>query len=133
MGAQVAVAPLLMINFKLVPLLSPLANLLAAPLVASATVLGVLGVIGPTPLSDLGAALADLVLGIAFASALPQVGWLGLGIMLLAGLVHLFQPKLRGVLVLLGAAGIAGLVLARDRRCPIPGQWFSTLVRVMPF
>ncbi|MET0566847.1 MAG: ComEC/Rec2 family competence protein [Acidimicrobiia bacterium] len=121
-GAQVAVAPLLMIHFGLVPLLSPLANLVAAPMVASATILGVLGVMGPTPLSDLGAALADIVLRMAhFASALPQVGWLGLGIVLAAGLVHLYQPKLRGVLVLLGAAGIAGLLLVPGSSLPDPG------------
>jgi competence protein ComEC len=121
-GAQVAVAPLLMIHFGLVPLLSPLANLLAAPLVASSTVLGVLGVMGPAPLSDLGAALADIVLGIArSASALPQVGWLGLGIVLAAGVMHLFQPKLRGVLVLLGAAGVTALVLAPVSSLPDAG------------
>jgi len=121
-GAQVAVAPLLLLHFGLVPLLSPLANLLAAPLVASATVLGVLGVIGPAPVSEVGAALADIVLRIArFASALPQVGWLGLGIVLAAGLIHLFQPKLRGVLVLLGAAGIGGLVLAPGSSLPDAG------------
>ena len=121
-GAQVAVAPLLMVHFGLIPLLSPLANLLAAPLVASSTVLGVLGVVGPAPLADLGAALADIVLRIArSASALPQVGWLGLGIVLGAGLLHLFQPKLRGVLALLGAAGVAALVLAPASSLPEAG------------
>ena len=121
-GAQVAVAPLLLIHFGLVPLLSPLANLLAAPLVASSTVLGVLGVVGPAPLSDLGAAMADMVLTIArFASALPQVGWLGLGIVVAAGLMHLFQPKLRGVLTLLGAVGVAALVLAPVSSLPEAG------------
>jgi competence protein ComEC len=121
-GAQVAVAPLLMIHFGLVPLLSPLANVVAAPLVTSSTVLGVLGVMGPALLADLGAALADIVLRIArSASALPQVGWLGLGIVLGAGLLHLFQPKLRGVLALLGAAGVAALVLAPASSLPDAG------------
>jgi competence protein ComEC len=81
-----------------------------------------LGVMGPALLADLGAALADIVLRIArSASALPQVGWLGLGIVLGAGLLHLFQPKLRGVLALLGAAGVAALVLAPASSLPDAG------------
>ena len=120
-GAQVLVAPLLLIHFGLVPLLSPLANLLAAPLVAASTVLGVLGVIGPTPLSDLGAALARSSLGSPAPPRLcpRSVGWArdrprG-------GLIHLFQPKLRGVLALLGAAGVAVLVLAPQSSLPDAG------------
>ncbi|HEU5112035.1 MAG TPA: ComEC/Rec2 family competence protein, partial [Acidimicrobiia bacterium] len=121
-GAQVAVAPLLMIHFGLIPLLSPLANLVAAPLVAASTVLGVLGVIGPAPLLDLGGALAQVVLGIArSASGLPQVGWLGLGIVLLAGLIHLLQPRLKGVLALLGAAAVTVLLLAPGSSLPDVG------------
>ena len=121
-GAQVAVAPLLIIHFGLVPLLSPLANLLAAPLVTVSTVLGVLGVVGPAFLCDLGAALAAVVLGLArTAAAWPQIGWLGLAIMLAAGLIHLFQPRLRGVLALLGAVIAACLVLAPARPLPEHG------------
>ncbi len=39
-GAQLAVLPIVLAHFDTVPLLSPLANLLAAPLVDVATVLG---------------------------------------------------------------------------------------------
>ena len=121
-GAQVAVAPLLIFHFGLVPLLSPLANLLAAPLVTASTVLGVLGVVGPAVLSDLGAALAAVVLGLArTAAAWPQIGWLGLGIMLAAGLIHLLLPRLRGVLTLLGAVMAAVLVLVPARSLPEHG------------
>ncbi|MGH8947372.1 MAG: ComEC/Rec2 family competence protein, partial [Acidimicrobiia bacterium] len=121
-GAQVAVAPLLILHFGLVPLLSPLANLLAAPLVACSTVLGVLGVVGPAPLSDLGAALADIVLWLArSASGLPQMGWLGMGIVLAAGLIHLLQPRLRGVLALVAAVVVAFLVVAPARSLPEHG------------
>jgi competence protein ComEC len=47
MGAQLAVAPLLLAAFGSVPLFSPLANLFAAPLVAASTMLGAVGVAGP--------------------------------------------------------------------------------------
>ena len=120
-GAQVTVAPLLILHFGLVPLLSPLANLLAAPLVAASTVLGVLGVFGPGFLSDLGAAFAAAVLWLArTASSLPQIGWLGLGVILAAGLIHLLRPMLRGALAVLGAVVVAfmvgpGQVIARAR------------------
>ena len=121
-GAQAAVAPLLILRFGMVPLLSPLANLLAAPLVAAATVLGVIGVVGPEPLSDLGAALAAAVLSLArIASSLPQIGWLGLGVIIGAGLIHLLRPTLRGPLVLLGALLVAFLVLAPTRSLPEHG------------
>jgi competence protein ComEC len=121
-GAQVAVAPLLILHFGVVPLLSPMANLLAAPLVAAATVLGVMGVVGPAPLSDLGAALAAAVLSLArLASSLPQIGGWGLGVVLAFGLIHLLRPKLRGPLVLLAALLVAFLVLAPTRSLPEHG------------
>jgi competence protein ComEC len=121
-GAQAAVAPLLMLHFGLVPLLSPLANLLAAPLVATSTVLGILGVFGPALLSDLGAALAGAVLWLArTASSWPQIEWLGLGVMLAAGLIHLLRPRLRGALTLLGAVIVAVLLLAPARSLPEHG------------
>ena len=122
LGAQLAVAPLLIVHFGVVPLLSPLANLVAAPLVAGSTVLGVFGVVGPTILADLGAGLADAVLWIArTAAAWPQVGWLGMGIMLVAGLIHLLRPGLRGVVALLGAVVVASLLLAPARSLPEHG------------
>jgi competence protein ComEC len=79
LGAQLTVAPLLVFHFGSVPLLSPLSNLVAAPIVSLATLLGIVGV------SGLGLALvpaewlAAVVIDIAHVSAgWPQMGWVGL-------------------------------------------------------
>lgn len=74
-SAQIAVAPLLLAHFGSVPLVSPLANLLAAPLVLASTVAGGLGLlIGMRPLIDLAVTAADIVLGIArLAAPWPQL------------------------------------------------------------
>ena len=79
LGAQLAVAPLLVLHFGSVPLLSPLSNLVAAPIVSLATLLGIAGVTG------LGIALvpaewlAGIIIDIAQVSAgWPQMGWVGL-------------------------------------------------------
>ncbi len=121
-GAQAAVAPLLVLHFGLVPLLSPLANLVAAPLVAVSTVLGAIGVIGPSVIAELGAWMAAVVLWLArIASAWPQIGWLGLGIVLVAVLLHLRLPRLRGVLTLLAATAVAVVLLGPIRTVPEPG------------
>jgi len=121
-GAQTAVAPLLVSHFGLVPLLSPLANLVAAPLVASSTVLGAIGVVGPGSIADLGAWLAGIVLLLArVASAWPQIGWLGLGIILAGVWLHLRLPRLRGVVALLSAALLALTILGPIRAAPNAG------------
>ncbi len=80
-GAQVAVAPLLLIHFGTLPLLSPLSNLVAGPLVALATALAIPGVIGLDPALSLASGLAGLVIEIArVGSGWPQVGWIGFGV-----------------------------------------------------
>ena len=45
LSAQVAVVPLLLLHFQTVPLLAPLANLMAAPVVTIATIFGGVGVL----------------------------------------------------------------------------------------
>ncbi|MDJ0954195.1 MAG: ComEC/Rec2 family competence protein [Acidimicrobiia bacterium] len=74
-SAQLAVVPLLLLHFGTVPLLSPVANLLAAPLVTGATAAAGLGVIVSWDLPvHLAATLAGLVLGVArTASGWPQL------------------------------------------------------------
>jgi competence protein ComEC len=121
-GAQVAVAPLLVVHFGLVPLLSPLANLVAAPVVASSTVLGAIGIVGPRELVTVGAWLAGLVLSLArLASGWPQIGWLGLGAILASVALCLRSPRLRGGLALGAAVVVATLVVGVTEHLPTPG------------
>ena len=79
-GAQLAVAPVALTVFGSVPLLAPLTNLAAIPIVSAATALGAVGIAtGLDPLVDLAAVGAAAVLAIArVAAAWPQVGWTGL-------------------------------------------------------
>lgn len=84
-GAQLAVAPLLLYHFGSLPVLSPIANVVAAPLVAAATATGGVGVLtGVDAVTRLAVGLASVVLAIAHAAAdWPQVGWAGFGVMLI--------------------------------------------------
>jgi competence protein ComEC len=112
----------LVLHFGLVPLLSPLANLVAAPLVAASTVLGAVGVAGPALVADLGAGLAGVVLWLArVASVWPQIGWAGLIIVAVGGWVYLKMARFRGLLALLAAAVLAVSVLAPTRAAPDAG------------
>lgn len=75
LSAQAAVAPLLLLHFGSVPLLSPIANLAAAPLVTLATALSGAGVLtGWRLLLDLAGAVAGAVLETArVAGEWPQL------------------------------------------------------------
>ena len=108
-GAQLAVLPIILAHFATVPLLSPLANLLAAPLVTAATVLGGIGAItGIGPVLDLGLMAARGVLTVASTAAgWPQVGLGGVVIAALAAVGFAFAGPLRPFL---GVAACAGLV-----------------------
>jgi competence protein ComEC len=121
-GAQLAVAPLLIFHFGQVPLLSPLANLVGAPLVAAATVLGSLGVVGLAAATDLAVAGAAAVLAIArTAAGWPQIGWGGLVLALIVLTVVIFRPASRPILGLLTSGAIAWLVLGPVPDLPDPG------------
>ena len=112
-SAQAAVAPLLLIHFGAVPLFAPVTNVVAAPLVAGATAAGGIGVMsGVRPMTGLGVLAADAVLAVArFGRDLPQLGWGGV-VVVAAGVATLaLLPRLRPVLALAGALGIAGLTL----------------------
>jgi len=122
MGAQIAVAPLLLGAFGSVPLLSPLANLVAAPLVAASTVIGAIGVAGPGFLVDIGAWLAGTVLWVARgASVWPQLDpWAVLATGIVLGVGARFR-RTRPVLGVVGASLVVVLVLGIGARPPDPG------------
>jgi competence protein ComEC len=122
LGAQLAVAPLLLMAFGTVPLLSPLANLIAAPLVAASTVIGAVGVAGPGFLVDVGAGLADLVLWVARgASVWPQLGpWAVLAAV--TGMAAAFRyPGGRPAMALAGAGLLVIQVFGLGSRPPDAG------------
>ena len=83
-GAQVAVAPVILVVFGSIPLLAPLANLVVAPIVAVTTAIGGMALVLP-PLASLADIGASLILRIAdMAANGPQLGWVGA---IVAGLV----------------------------------------------
>lgn len=121
-GAQLAVAPLLLLHFGSVPLLSPVVNVIAAPLVTGATVLATIGVgglsmaIGPADL------LAESVLALARgASTWPQLNGWQFGFVALTGAAVTAVPILRPVVGSLGAAALAWAMIAPGSAIPAGG------------
>jgi competence protein ComEC len=110
-AAQATVAPLLLLHFGAVPLLAPLANLMAVPLVVAATGLGGIGLlVGADRIVALAAACAGLVLRVARGAAdLPQLGAvpvaLTAALVALAALWRGLRPLLAAVMVVV--VGIA--------------------------
>ncbi|MEA1902691.1 MAG: ComEC/Rec2 family competence protein [Actinomycetota bacterium] len=121
-GAQVAVAPIILIHFESVPLLSPLANLLAAPVVAAATVVGAVGVALFNPLTSVAVWMANLVLWLSRGvSVWPQVGAAGVGLTIAMVMVVLWRPRWRPMLLMASAVAVLVLTLMPDRRLPDVG------------
>jgi competence protein ComEC len=112
-SAQVAVAPFLLAWFGSVPLVAPLANLVAAPLVAAATITGGVGaVLGLPVASTVAAWLAGIVIEVArIAADLPQIDGLGALVMAALGLGAIGSVSLRAtsavVVVVLVASSVA--------------------------
>ena len=108
-SAQTAVAPLLLIWFGSIPLMAPLTNLLAAPIVAASTAVGGIGAalhIGP--LVGLGTRLASVVLIIARTAAdLPQLDVVQTIALTVPAVMALRVASLRPVMF-----GIVALVVA---------------------
>lgn len=136
LAAQVAVAPLLLWRFGSIPVVSPLVNVVAAPLVAASTATGAVGaLLGIGPITGVAVHVAGVVLHLAHLSA----GWPRLGAWGLAaaagGVLAWRVPTLRLVVVI----GIASVVMAAapDTAPLAPGevvfldvgQGDSTLIR----
>lgn len=111
-SAQLAVAPVLLAVFGAVPLLSPIANLVAIPIVAAATVVGGAGaILGLQPLVGLAGGLGQIVLGVARAAApWPQLGWIGFAFVVAAGLVVWRLRPLRPLAAIAAAASLVVLL-----------------------
>ena len=108
-SAQVAVFPLLIGYFGTVPLLAPLANVLAAPVVSAATIVSMFGVVsGSSIVMDGGVAIAGVVLRIARYAALgPQLGLASsLGVMALGASLFSKHSRVLGVAVAISVAAI---------------------------
>ena len=112
-SAQVAVAPLLLLWFGSIPLMAPITNLLAAPVVALSTAVGGIGaVLHLGILVRAGTMLASLVLAIARTAAeLPQLD-LGRALALtvpavLALRIGPLRPVLLGIVALMVTVSIA--------------------------
>ena len=109
LAAQCAVTPLLLSAFGSVPVVSPLSNLIAAPLVSSATLLGGLGTLtGFEPFVAMAIDLAGLILDLAhLAAGFPQVGLVGLVPVVAAGFAAR-SSRLRSALALAVALALVG-------------------------
>ncbi len=121
LSAHLLVGPLILARFDALPVLAPLANVIAAPLVVIATTVGGLGALsGWDWLIGLGASVAGLVLGVArTAVGWPQMGWLGL-LVSAAGLVLMVRSVRARTGLLLGLAMGLVVVLVIPGRPPAP-------------
>lgn len=126
LGAQIAVAPLLLLHFESVPLLSPLINLIAAPIVAASTAVGAVGVAGLRFLIGPAAWLAGLVLALARGTAgWPQLGGWELSAVLTLAAVTWVVPRLRVVSV--SAASLALAVAMVTTNISVPAGSVAVL------
>jgi len=120
-GAQAAVVPLLLVHFGAVPLLSPVANVVAAPIVTAATAVGAIAVITSwAPLVGAASRLAELVLGIAtLAARWPQLQWFG--VLAVSGVAALSRiRRLRPALALVAVVAVALPVVVPRRPPAVP-------------
>lgn len=107
-SAQIAVVPVLLLHFGTIPLLAPVANLLAAPLVSVSTIAGAIAVVtGWPPMVTLASTLAGFVLGIArLAAGWPQLGVGAVLVVAAAGSAAL-KRRWRPMVAIVGAAAFA--------------------------
>jgi competence protein ComEC len=121
-GAQIAVAPILLSQFGSLPLMSPLSNLIAAPVVSIATTAAVPGVVGVDAALGLADAMAGLVIQIAhMAAGWPQIGWYGLLGVLIAAVVGRWLWRRSPEYLAIVAAVLALALVLVPGRDPGPG------------
>ena len=125
LAAQLAVAPLLLAVFGSVPLLSPVANLLAIPIVTAATSLAGIGAaLGSGPIIVLAELLAKAVIIIAKISApWPQLDTTSFSLLAAGGLFWWKVRRGRAVITLCAAVALC-VVLVPARSAPQTGVVF---------
>lgn len=124
-AAQIAVAPVLLAHFDVLPLLSPLANLFASPLVMLSTASGGIGLLsGLRVLTNLGIGAAGAVLFIAkAASSWPQIGPLA-AVAVAAGGLLAMSRRLRPLMALAAGAIMLIAVVVPAHRVDRPAAVF---------
>ena len=124
-AAQVAVVPVLLWHFGTVPLMSPIANLISAPLVTGATVSGAFAVVsGWGPAVLVSSALASGVLEVSeVAARWPQLGPPGVAAVLGVG-VLVRWPRTRPLATVGVAVILAVSTLAATATPPVPTVTF---------
>jgi competence protein ComEC len=122
-GAQVLVAPVILVVFGAVPLYAPVANLIVAPIVAITTAVGAVALVVPplAPLADLGAAIILVVARTAATG--PQLGWAGVGAAVLVGASVMWVPS--------RPLGIAVAVIVLGVISSTPASWPSVTTMVV--
>jgi competence protein ComEC len=121
-AAQLAVAPLILHHFGSIPLAAPLANLIAAPLVAVSTMVGAVGVAFFAPLISVAILPAELVLWIARGVAVwPQIGTRGFLVLVVGSFAAGSFQRLRPMMAVAGACALIVLTLMPNRSPPVPG------------
>jgi competence protein ComEC len=124
-AAQAAVAPVLLAHFGTIPLLSPLANVAASPLVIVSTAVGGIGVLtGAGALIEVGVRAAGLVLVIArVAAGWPQLGPLAAMVVGAGGLLAI-RRRLRPIIAVTAACVAFAAIVVPAHRVPAPATVF---------
>lgn len=121
-GAQAAVTPILLVHFGAIPLFSPLANLIAAPLVTVSTLIGAVGVGVSGLLIDLASWLASIVLLISrTASTLPQLSPAAATLLGVVVLVWSRWRRIRPVLAVAAGVSAIWVLVGFGSSLPDPG------------
>ena len=106
-GAQAAVAPILLVVFGSIPLAAPVTNIVAGPIVAATTVVGLTAVVIPLPiLASLAEIGANLLVRISeIGAGGPQLGALGVAVVAAIGGVSIVRP-LRPLAIAIAAVAV---------------------------